>query len=96
MKNPLLSFNHLMTCKKIKYLSRVLTDGLTDDRDINRQCCEPFVSANMLLYKFNICYLMSNVSVHLKCNHAVGPLCLHMSQCQSLVCLFRCSVRMYG
>ncbi len=45
----------LNICTKTKYLGHFITDQLTDDEDINRQCRVLYAQANMLRRKFNTC-----------------------------------------
>ena len=40
-----------------KYLGHYITDDLSDDDDINRQCRTLFVQGNIILRKFNMCSL---------------------------------------
>ncbi len=43
-----LSDNNLEVRKKVKYLGHFITEQMTDDDDIYRQCCKMYVQANML------------------------------------------------
>lgn len=50
-----LAGNVLNICSKVKYLGHLITDQLTDDDDINRQCRMLYVRANVLVRKFGCC-----------------------------------------
>lgn len=50
-----LSGKVLNTCREVKYLGHVITDQLTDDEDIYRQCRMLYVQANILARKFGNC-----------------------------------------
>lgn len=45
----------LKTCNEVKYLGHHLTDDLSDDKDIQRQCRMMYAQANMLKRKFGMC-----------------------------------------
>ena len=40
-----------------KYLGNYISDDLSDDDDINRQCRTLYVQGNIILRKFNMCTL---------------------------------------
>ena len=42
-------------CKEVKYLGHCISDDLTDDKDIHRQCCKLYAQANMLKRKLYMC-----------------------------------------
>ena len=50
-----LSGKVLNICSEVKYLGHVITDQLTDDEDIFRQCRMLYVRANVLARKFGWC-----------------------------------------
>lgn len=50
-----LSDNNLAVCNKVKYLGDFITEQLTSDKDIYRQCCVMCAQANILSPKFNMC-----------------------------------------
>lgn len=58
-----LSGQRLSVCRKTKYLGHFITDQLSDDEDIYRQCRILYAQANMLVRKFHMC--SANVKVHL-------------------------------
>ena len=47
--------------RELKYLGHIISEDLTDDSDIQRQCRKIYAQANMLLRKFSLC------SVNVKC-----------------------------
>ena len=47
--------------RELKYLGHIISDDLSDDSDILRQCRKIYAQANMLLRKFSMC------SVNVKC-----------------------------
>ncbi len=53
----------LNVCDEIKYLGHHLVNDLSDVGDINRQCCDMYAQAKMLVCKFSICSV--NVKVAL-------------------------------
>ena len=50
-----LSNNNLCTSKKVKYLGHIITDQMSDDDDIYRQCRSMYAQANILVRKFSMC-----------------------------------------
>ena len=50
-----LSGNALGVCNEAKYLGHYLSDDLSDDRDIQRQCNKLYAQANMLKRRFHMC-----------------------------------------
>ena len=50
-----LSNKALGVCNETKYLGHYLSDDLSDDRDIHRQCSKLYAQANMLKRKFHMC-----------------------------------------
>ena len=51
----------LCVSRELKYLGHIISEDLTDDSDIQRQCRKIYAQANMLLRKFSLC------SVNVKC-----------------------------
>lgn len=45
----------MKTCNQVKYLGQVITDTLTDDENIFRQCLTLYVPANVRGLKFGPC-----------------------------------------
>ena len=45
----------LEVVKKFKYLGHIIRDDLSDDDDVQRQCCMLYGQANMLARKFHMC-----------------------------------------
>ena len=52
----------LVVCKEVKYLGHIISDYLSDDKDIYRQRRNLYAQANMLLRKFSMC------SFNVKCS----------------------------
>ena len=50
-----LSNHNIVPCKKVKYLGHFLTEDMTDDDDIRRQCCKMYAQANTLARRFHSC-----------------------------------------
>ena len=50
-----LSGQSLLVCDKTKYLGHIITDRMTDDEDMFRQCRMLYAQANMLIRKFHFC-----------------------------------------
>ena len=50
-----LSFNVLNVCSKVNYLGHFITEHMTDDEDIRRQCRKMYAQANILARKFSMC-----------------------------------------
>lgn len=55
---PMFSLSNkvLDICNEVKYLGHCISDDLSDDNDIHRQCCKLYAQANMLKRK---CYMCS-------------------------------------
>ena len=58
-----LSGTLLSMCNEITYLGHVITDDLTDDKDILRQRRKLYAQANMLCRKFSMCSVTVKVSL---------------------------------
>ena len=50
-----LSGSVLSECEEVKYLGHIITNDLSDDKDIYRQCRKLYGQANMLCRKFSTC-----------------------------------------
>ncbi len=50
-----LSGNLLEICMKVKYLGHFITEEMTDNADIYRQCHKMYAQGNSLAYKFGMC-----------------------------------------
>ena len=71
----------LEVVKKFKYLGHIIRDDLSDDDDVQRQCCMLYGQANMLARKFHMCtddvkislfraYCTPLYTAHLWCNYS--------------------------
>ena len=50
-----LSNKTIDTCNEAKYLGHYISDDLSDDKDIQRQCSKLYAQANMLKRRFHMC-----------------------------------------
>ena len=57
------SDKHLRVSNKVKYLGHSVTEQMTDERDIYRQCCVIFVQTTILPDKFDECRDEGRVSL---------------------------------
>ncbi len=81
----MLSKKSLTVCAKVKYLGHIITQRMTDDEDIERQCRMMYMQGNILLRKFSFCsdeakvslfkaYCTTLYTAHLWCNYGVSSL----------------------
>ena len=53
----------LKVCNEAKYLGHYITDDLSDDKDIYRQCRKLYAQANTLARKFSMCSVPGKTSL---------------------------------